>query len=163
MADPLENGCEQLTRALLIASADLTAIIPAADIVREAEDGGASKDRIICIASKREVAEYGRTPAEILVWKVPVDVTLRLTTRSVQRLNTALAAIADAMNTAPTGDAATLVIDWKIREVNDTDEGEVATEDNTRIHTKRYWFFTEPVEEMALIFNDGAYFLLNGS
>jgi len=163
MADSLENACETLAAMLLKASTTLTGIIPADDIGREAEDGEANKDRIICKASKREVESYGRMPSEILVWKVPVDVTLRYTTRSAAALDVALGAISDAINTAPAGDAAALIITWKIREVNDTDEGEVTTEDNTRIHTKRYWFLAEPSEETAFILETGAYFLLNGT
>ena len=72
MADPLENACEQFAVALLSVSSALTAIIPAEDIVREAEDTDASKNRIICKASKREIEATGRTQSEILVWRVPV-------------------------------------------------------------------------------------------
>ena len=87
----------------------------------------------------------------LFVWRVPVDVTLRYTTRSASAMNAALGAIADAMNAEPSGEAATLLVTWKIREMNDTDEGEVSTEDNTRVHTKRYWFLCEPSDETPLI------------
>jgi hypothetical protein len=144
MSTSLENYAEQLAVVLLKASAGLTAIIPSADIVRESEDTGADKDRIVCKCGPREIELYGSTPQSVKVWRLPLDVTLYYSTENAAAMDTAIAEIQAAMNTTPNSAGVTIYTAAKIRCINDTDEGDFATEEQTRKRNKRFIFLAEP-------------------
>ena len=73
----LENSCEQIEVLLLGAQTELAGF----QIVREMEDGGADKDRIVVKCSPRQVAMFGINQSTPVAWRFPVAVTLKLATQ----------------------------------------------------------------------------------
>lgn len=142
----LENYCEALCVLLLKNNAALTAVIPPADIVRETEDSDASKNRIFCKASPREVETTGLNPSTVLVWRVGVAVTLNSVDLAAAQIDTACASIETAMGLAYgsfTAAMLTILTAAKIRCQDNTSEGDFTTEDNARKRSKRYNLLSE--------------------
>lgn len=105
----------------------------------------------------------GITPESVKIWRVPVDITLHYATKSATQMDIAIAELSEAMNTAPTGEASTLIANYNIRSMDDTDEGAFDTEDNIRRRSKRFNFLCEPTEEDltgGFLLEDGGYLLL---
>ncbi len=148
MSTPLENYAELLSQALLRQSAALLAIIPTGRIFVQSSDAPPdtdNKDRIVCKASPRQPEVKGINPSTILVWRVPVEVSLFFSTDDAAKLQTAIAEIELAMAAAPQTAALAIITASGIRCQDATEEGEFSTEDNGRKRSKTFNFLAELV------------------
>lgn len=100
----LEHNCETLAIALLAEQAGLAALAAAGGIVhadKSTNTAETSVDRIVCEAGQREVYLFGINMSTPKAWRVPVTVTIRLSTNNTTTLDAYLAAVMAAFTGTP--------------------------------------------------------------
>jgi hypothetical protein len=143
MSDPLELTVEKLAVGLLRASSDVLAVIPSERIFVEADDTGPEQDRcdrIVCTSSPREPERTGHIPTLVLVWRVPLAVTIHSTTLSADQMQSAIDGIQAAFAVAPTDALLDEFLDAQVGEVVDTEEGDFETQQDLRKRSKTWNF-----------------------
>ncbi len=139
----LELNCENLEVALLQAQGTLSGFA----VLNFEKDTAPNKDRIVVHAMPRQV-ELEAYNAFITpkVWRVPVEVSVHLMTRSASTLDTVIAAIQAANDGTPPAAVVTTATGLFPNGVNieDTDEGEADHTDNERTRAKLFNFIVKP-------------------
>jgi hypothetical protein len=137
MSTSLENYCEQVEVLLLSAQLGAQGI----SIVRQDENSGASKDRIVVSHANMETELFAPDGVTQLVIKIPITVEIHLIARDVARMDTLLAGIMAAQTngaTAALALAATAFPGGAF--IRPTDTGARKSTGNSRVESRVFEF-----------------------
>lgn len=141
----LEHNCETLAIALLAEQAGLAALNPTGLVHADKSTNTQADtvDKIVCEAGQREIGVEGIKPWSPLAWRVPVTVTIRLSTNNTTTLDAYQAAVNAAFSGTASAAIVTLAGTLALPGLNirDNDEGEHEQEPDERVRSKRWDFY----------------------